>query len=315
MKIGKLEKVELREVWKNEATNFTVWIEQNIEHLSDFLGFKIEIIEREKQVGSFSIDLFAESENGEKIIIENQLEKTDHTHLGQIITYFTNLDDQVKTIIWIAKEVRQEHENAIKWLNKFTDFKFYLIQVEAYRIGTSAPAPYFKIVCEPDANMKAIGNDIKSFTEREKFNVNFWEAMMSKCAGRLDHFCNKTAPKYHYHSGGSGKSGVIFVFLATGKFYGIEIYIDTKDENENISYFSQLQEKKKEIESEFGHQLIWDEIEDKRACRIRYHIKDVSVVETDIDKTQIEMIEFMEKFEMVMRPRIKKLASKKADAA
>jgi hypothetical protein len=307
MKIGKLEKVDLRKVWPNEASDFTVWIENNVDHLSDFLGFKFEITDREKKVGNFKIDLLAETPNGEKIIIENQLEKTDHSHLGQIITYFTNLEEQVKIIVWIAKEVRPEHENAINWLNKFTDIKFYLVQVEAYRIGNSEHAPYFKIVCEPDENIKAIGTELKEFSEREKFNVRFWETMMESCKGRLDHFCNKKASKYHFFQGSSGKGGTTFVFLATGKFYGIELYIDCGDENKNYEFLMQLKNEKVEIEKEFGHLLIWDEIEDKRACRIRYHIKETSILEVDLKRAQEEMITCMEKFEKVFRPRLKKV--------
>ena len=308
MKIGKLEKIDLRHVWSNEPTKFTTWIESNKQHLCDFLGFNLEILEREKKVGSFSIDLYAELDNGEKVIIENQLEKTDHGHLGQIITYFTNLDEKVKTVIWIAKDVRPEHENAVNWFNKYTDLRFYLIQVEAYKIGNSDPAPYFKIVCEPNDNVKAIGHEIKDFSEREKFNVLFWESLMEKCKNRLNHFTNKKAPKYHYLQGSAGKGGLSFVFLATAKFYGVELYIDFGNEEENYSYLMALKEYQDEIESEFKHKLIWDEISEKRACRIRYIIKEVSVVEIEKDAVQEDLIQTMEKFEKVFRPRIKNLS-------
>jgi hypothetical protein len=313
MKIGKLEKVDLREIWKNEAKDFTCWIEDNISHLSDFLGFELEVIEREKKVGSFSIDLLAQTDNGEKVIIENQLEKTDHTHLGQIITYFTNLD--AKYVIWIAREIRQEHATAINWLNEFTGISFYLIQVEAYKIGNSAPAPYFKLVCKPDETMKAIGQDIKDFSEREKFNIHFWETMMEKCKGRLNHFCNKKASRYHYHSGASGKSGLQFVFVITGKSYGLELYIDVGDGDENLSYLKQLEKHKTQIEKEFEHSLSWQELEEKRACRIRFQIKNESITEVDWKKAQDEMIICMEKFENVFRPKIKDLKLSKKEAA
>jgi hypothetical protein len=312
MKIGKLEKVELREIWENEAKDFTGWIENNVTHLTDFLGFDLQILEREKKIGSFSIDLFAQTNDGEKVIIENQLEKTDHTHLGQIITYFTNLD--AKYVIWIAKEIRQEHATAINWLNEFTGISFYLIQVEAYRIGNSAPAPYFKLVCGPDEDMREIGQDIKDFSEREKFNVKFWESMMEKCKGRLNHFCGKKASKYHFHQGASGKGGFVFVFIATGKFYGIELYIDGGDGEENLQYLKQLEKSKSQIENEFGDKFSWEELEEKRACRIRFIIENKSITEIDWKKAQDEMISSMERFELIFRPRIKSLefANKKA---
>lgn len=305
MKIGKLEKVELREIWKNEARDFTCWIEENIDHLSRFLGFELTVIEREKKIGSFSIDLTCETLEGEKVIIENQLEKTNHTHLGQIVTYFTNFD--AKCVIWIASEIRPEHEVAINWLNKFTDVSFYLIQVEAYKIDDSIPAPYFKIVSKPDEDIRAIGHEMKEFSERERFNVHFWESMMEKCKGKLNHFCGKKPPKYHYLGGSSGKSGLQFVFLATGKFYGIELYIDSGDEDENLFYFKELQKNKELVEKEFGHKLSWEELETKRACRIRFHISEKSIMEVDTEKAQEEMVLNMEKFEKILRSKIKQL--------
>ncbi len=310
MSIGKLEKVELRDIWKNEATDFTCWLEDSIDDLSNFIGFELEVLEREKKVGSFSIDLYAETPEGEKVIIENQLERTDHNHLGQIITYFTNLE--AKYVIWIAKEARQEHANAINWLNESTDINFYLIQVEAYKIGNSKPAPYFKIVCQPDEDMKAIGAEKKDFTEREKFNVNFWETMMKKCSGKLSHFCNKKASKYHFHSGSAGKSGFSFVFLATGKYYGLELYIDVGDRDKNKEIFHSISEHKDRIEKEFGHKLIWDEIPEKRASRVRLKIKEKSIVDINWEQAQDEMITTMEKFETIFRPEIKNLGKLKA---
>lgn len=313
MKIGKLEKVDLRSMWNNEAKDFTCWIEKNIDQLSNFLGFELEIIEREKKVGSFSIDLYAEANDGEKVIIENQLEKTDHTHLGQIVTYFTNLE--AKRVIWIAKDIRPEHAQAINWLNQFTGISFYLIQVEAYKIGNSEPAPYFKLVCKPNETIKAIGQEIKDFNDREKFNVQFWESMIEKCKGRLNHFTGKKAPKYHYLSGSAGKSGLQFVFLATGKFYGVELYIDVVDEDENLFILQSLAKNKSQIEKEFGHKLSWEELNEKRACRIRFHLADESILEVDQSKTQDALITCMEKFEKVFRPKIKELPSFESNAA
>jgi hypothetical protein len=313
MKIGKLEKIDLRHIWKNEATDFTVWIEDNIDHLSDFLGFDLEVLEREKKVGSFSIDLLAQTSNGDKVIIENQLEKTDHTHLGQIITYFTNLD--AKCVIWIAREIRQEHANAINWLNEFTGIAFYLIQVEAYKIGQSDPAPYFKLVCKPDEEMKAIGTEIKDLSDRGKFNIQFWETMMEKCKGRLDHFCNKKASKYHFHTGGAGKGGFSFNFIASKKGSGIELYIDSGDEDKNLAYLKELELSKNEIEKEFGKSLSWEELSEKRACRIRFTICSDSITECDVAKAQDQMISWMEKFESVIRPRLKNLKGQITKAA
>jgi len=162
MKIGKLVPVELREVWQQEADDFTHWLAENLEHLTDAIDEPLELLEVEKKVddSSFRIDILAEDGSGERVIIENQLEKTDHSHLGQIITYATNID--AKTVVWITKEPRQEHINAINWLNEFSDKRFFLIQLEAFRIEKSAPAPFFSVICRPSEESKRLGSQKKS---------------------------------------------------------------------------------------------------------------------------------------------------------
>jgi len=143
MKIGKLEKVSLREIWKDEARDFLPWLEENIEYLNDSLDISLSVIEREKSVGTFAADILAEDRDGNKVIIECQLEKTDHDHLGKILTYLTNLE--AKTAIWICSDPRPEHIKAVTWLNEVTpaDVSFYLVKIEAVRIGESPPAPLF----------------------------------------------------------------------------------------------------------------------------------------------------------------------------
>ena len=116
--IGKLERVRLRDVWKNEAKDFSSWLFKNIEILSEELNIKITAIEKEKKIGSFYADIIAEGSTGETVIIENQLENTNLDHLGKILTYVSNLES--KKSIWISKEPRSEHEMAIVWLNEYS---------------------------------------------------------------------------------------------------------------------------------------------------------------------------------------------------
>ena len=115
MDIGKIKQVPLREIWKREDSDFTVWLKNNIDYLNDVLDFEVSIEEREKRVGSFSLDLYGDDGLGGKVIIENQLEKTDHDHLGKVLTYLTNLD--AHRAIWITPQPREEHGRAIDWLN------------------------------------------------------------------------------------------------------------------------------------------------------------------------------------------------------
>ena len=157
--LGRLEKVELRDVWKHEALDFTNWLakEENITLLSDTVGIDIEIIETEASVGSFNVDVLAKDNNTEsKIIIENQLERTDHDHLGKIITYASGYD--AETIIWLVKGVRDEHKKAIEWLNNHLDEKIniFLVTIEVWKIGDSKPAPKYNIVESPNNWAKVI---------------------------------------------------------------------------------------------------------------------------------------------------------------
>ncbi len=165
MKIGKLHQIDLRDVWPHEETDFTRWLAENLEALSEAVDLGLDLLQVEQKVddSKFTIDILAEDEDGEKVIIENQLEKSDHTHLGQIVTYATNMD--ANTVIWVTKFPRQEHINAINWLNEFTNKKFYLVQVEALKIDNSQPAPFFSVICRPSAESKSLGKSKKVIDE------------------------------------------------------------------------------------------------------------------------------------------------------
>ena len=153
MNIGRLESVLVRELWKHEQYDFSTWLskEENISLLGDELGLSFTDIEVEKFVGNYRCDIVAIVDNtGKTVIIENQLEPSNHDHLGKIITYASGLD--ASTIIWIVTEARSEHKSAIEWLNHTTtkDINFFLIVLKAYRIGSSLPAPKFEIAEMPN---------------------------------------------------------------------------------------------------------------------------------------------------------------------
>lgn len=152
MKLGKLEEIrDLRSVWKHEALDFSPWLAENIGELGAELGIDIEVIEKESTVGDFSVDIFArDADTGRKIIIENQLEDTDHDHLGKLITYASGKNADL--VIWIVKKAREEHRSAIEWLNAHTDegIGFVLCELKLYRISGSEPAPKFVIIERPN---------------------------------------------------------------------------------------------------------------------------------------------------------------------
>ena len=177
--LSKLNKVELRDVWGHEAIDFTNWLAQkeNLDALSEEIGVDIKLIKTEANVGKFSVDILAEEEaSGRKIIIENQLEDTNHDHLGKIVTYASGYDAEI--IIWIVKGVRDEHQKAIDWLNEHTDenISFFLIKIELWQIEGSNPAPKFEIMVSPNEWAKAIKTSPSNgeLTDTKLQQLEFW---------------------------------------------------------------------------------------------------------------------------------------------
>ncbi len=274
MPIGKLEKVELRELWIHEERGFSAWLMANLEPLCDSLGFVLAEPQREVRVGTFEVDLVAEDENGNRVIIENQLETTDHDHLGKVLTYLTNLE--AKIAVWITKFPRPEHIKAVAWLNETTpdDISFFLIRLDAYRIGTSDPAPLFTVIVGPSAEAKAFGQQKKELAERHVLRLKFWEGLLARAKerGLLLH-ASRSPTKEAWISGGAGRSGLTFncvIFMEDEA--AAEFYIDTGDRDDNKSIFDALAAKRDMIDQAFGGKLDWERLDEKRACRIRHTI-------------------------------------------
>lgn len=174
--LGRLEKVDLRRVWADEARDFTPWLarEENIALLSNAIGLDLEVEETEKRVGSFAADIVCrESGTEHQVLIESQFGETDHDHLGKLITYAAGLD--AATIIWIAGDLREEHRAALDWLNDNTTktVEFLGIEIELYRIGDSLPAPKFYIVSKPNKWTKAARQSSKLYRIRLEYWTRF----------------------------------------------------------------------------------------------------------------------------------------------
>ena len=310
--IGKLERVSLRDVWKNEAKDFSSWLFKNIEILSEELNIKITAIEKEKKIGSFSADILAEGSTGETVIIENQLEKTNHDHLGKILTYVSNLE--AKVAIWISKEPRSEHEKAIVWLNELSsDIDFYLVRVEAYKIGNSDPAPKFTVIAGPTEIGKAVGSEKKKIAERHNSRLRFWESLLENSQKKTSLHSNISPSIDSWISTSAGKSGLAFSYVITFKHGQIELYIDRgKDsEDENKQIFDEFKSHQDEIEKEFGDKLRWERLDDKRASRISKRFQNVGLNDEDKwDKLQNSMIDGMIRLEKAFRGYIQNIKIK-----
>src|SRR5215211_5236021 len=161
--IGRIQRVPLREVWKHEALDFTTWLEKNLDIRNDALEISLSSAKREQAAGNFSVDLLAEDESGSFVVIENQLGKSDHDHLGKLLTYLVAFE--AKMAIWIVSEPRPEHVSTITWLNESSPASFYLLKAEAVKIGDSLPALLPTLVVGPSEEGRKVGEAKKEQTE------------------------------------------------------------------------------------------------------------------------------------------------------
>ena len=308
--VGRLEKVKLQKVWAHEAKNFTTWMENNIGILSEHIGLNLTVLEREKSAGAFSADIFAEGPNGDTVVIENQLGKTDHDHLGKLITYLSNLE--AKTAIWISSHPRPEHITAVNWLNEVSppDTSFYLVKVEAFKIGDSEPAPLFTALCEPSQEAKQIGEQKHHLAERQLQRLEFWKQLLDKAKIKTNIHSNVSPGKDNWVSAGAGKSGLGWSYSVLMDKGFVELSIDLgpdkKEETDKI--YEKFLADRERIEKEFGEPLVWDQIEGRRVCRIKSFssaggLKDESTWE----KLQDDMVDRMVRFSKALKPVLAKV--------
>jgi hypothetical protein len=256
--LSKLNKVELRDVWGHEAIDFTNWLAQkeNIDLLSEEIGVDIKVIKTEANVGKFSVDILAEEEaSGRKIIIENQLEDTNHDHLGKIITYASGYDAEI--IIWIVRDVREEHQKAIEWLNEHTDenISFYLIKIELWQIEGSNPAPKFDIMVSPNEWAKTIKTSPNSeLTDTKLQQLEFWTKFKNYVHKNDTRMRLQTPRPQNWYDirMGTTEALVSLTIHTRENLIGCGIYIWR---NKNL--FNYLKERKNEIEKEIGTTIEW----------------------------------------------------------
>ena len=278
MKLGKIKRItDIRSVWHHEEKDFGKWLAQdeNLKQLSDTIGIDIVLEERESSVGNFSVDLYALEEGTERrIIIENQLEDTNHDHLGKLITYASGKGAEV--IIWVVKRARDEHRQAIEWLNQNTgvNIGFFLVEIELWQIDDSAIAPKFNVVERPNDWAKQMKN-VDSLSETKQLQLHFWQ-QLSEYIKSNDSYAKEFTPRkaqpQHWYDLSVGSSSYhIGLTVNTQKNrLGAEIYIpDDKDK------FAMFKEHAQEIEKLIGEKVEWREA--TKATRIiTLHSCDIS---------------------------------------
>jgi hypothetical protein len=304
--VGKLDRVLLRDVWKHEEYDFTRWLQDNVDVLGDVVGFTLENVEREQAAGTFSIDLVAEDEGGNKVIIENQLEKSNHDHLGKVLTYLVALG--AKTAVWIVSEPRPEHVAAVAWLNDSSDARFYLVKVEAVRIGNSPPAPLLTLIVGPSAESEALAKSKQEFAERYTERHNWWTRLVARPDAKTHKHI--TPGSYSWIGTSSGVRGLNLNFTVLQDENGAELYIDRGSgaEAENKSIFDQLEKHKAEIEAKFGGPVLWQRLDDRRASRIKVSFPGgYRSPESEWDDIQSRQVDGMNRLNSALQPYLKAL--------
>ena len=306
--IGRIKRVPLREVWKHEAYDFTKWLSENIDALNEILDLNLSSAEREKNAGAFNVDITAEDSDGNPVIIENQLGKSDHDHLGKLITYLTSID--AKAAIWIVSEPRPEHIRAVTWLNEAGTAKFYMLKVEAVQIGESEPAPLLSLIVGPSEEGDIIGGEKKVLAERHELRKEFWKQLLEYAKTKTKLHAGISPGIYSWVGTGAGISGLGYNYTNTQHEANVELYIDKGKESpeENFAIFDRLFSFKDEIERVFGEPLDWQRLEERRACRIRKVI--IGGYRDDESKwpeIHAAMVDAMIRLERALGPYIKEL--------
>jgi hypothetical protein len=273
MNIGRLDKQDLRTLWKREATEFTPWLaqEENIKLLSDAIGIDLEVQSQEESIGAFRADILCKDTfSGYYVLIENQLERTDHTHLGQLITYAAGLE--AVTIIWIAQNFTDEHRAALDWLNSITDdtFTFFGIEIKIYKIGDSFPAPMFNIVSKPNDWSKQVKRTVAgtTATETKLLQQEYWQGLKEFMENNKSFVKMRNPSPQSYSDLSIGKSSIYLSATVNSKHKSINIWLNIMGENAKKNYDKLYQTSYENSLIDINKDLVWDRMEGRKMSSV-----------------------------------------------
>ncbi len=303
--LGRLQKVELRDIWKTEDKDFTPWLaeEENLKLLSEAINIELESAETEKNVGSFRADILCKDTADDSwVLIENQLAKTDHTHLGQIFTYAAGLE--AFTIVWIAEKFTDEHRSALSWLNEITNqnFKFFGIEVKLWKIGNSNIAPEFNLIVTPDNWRKNVGKNSSALTETQNLRLRYWQNFNDFIKQKNLAINVRSPASTIWYVFGIGISNAHLGAIMSTQYNRITMELCLTGNKKQ--YFYELQKQKDEIEKEVGCELEWRELPDNNKSSVWIH-QDADVKdESDWHNQYQWLVDMKIKFENTFKQRI-----------
>lgn len=310
--LGKMEQVSLREAWKHEAGDFTPWLAEpeNLNNLADALGIsELVLVATEYRVGDFKLDILC-TDGDEQVIIENQLEKTNHTHLGQIIAYAAGVG--AKKVIWVAESFRPEHAAALQFLNDNTtdDLNFFAVEVELWKIGDSPLAPKFEVVVKPNEWTKTGREQARvaaTTTPTKLLQQKFWIALIEYLAANAPHIRPQKPRPQHWLNNAIGRAGFGLNPIANTRDQrvGVELWIPGVDAKQ---HFANLYAQKQVIETGLGFELDWQELPDAKAVRIASWYPNASIENEHRWHEYIDWLtQRLVKMDAVLRPIVRAL--------
>lgn len=306
--LGQLKTLPLRSVWSHEAADLTPWLAEHLELLDEVLGTDLELQDREAAVGNFSLDLLAKDlGTGRLVIIENQLTPTDHDHLGKVLTYAAGFD--AGTIVWVAESFRDEHRQALDWLNQRTDSDthFFGVVIELLQINDSLPAPNLRLVVSPNEWQKASRQSAQGTpSAKGEAYRQFFQRLIDDLREKHRFTSARIGQPQNWYTFASGVSGVAYSFsFAKGDRVRAELYLDRESAEENKRLFDLLLQKRSEIEQEFGGALEWERLDDRKASRVAaYRPGSIHVGEPELRAIHSWAIETLLRLKKVLGPRV-----------
>ncbi|WP_170037561.1 DUF4268 domain-containing protein [Georgenia soli] len=272
--LSRIASVPVRDVWAHEAHHFTQWLLVNADVLSDVLGMDLELSEAERRVGGFALDLIGtDLQTGATVIVENQLEGTDHSHLGQLLTYAGGTDPA--TIVWCAAAFRDEHRAALDWLNEHTEegVRFFGVEIAAVRIGDSPPAPLFRLVAQPNDWTKRVHTENAAAagtrTPRQSAYEALWQLVLDQVHAKYPSWTSaRAASRDSWITMPFGTSGAWYAFVCSGPRPRVELYFGSSDADENQAMFDRFLARREYLETGYGESLDFQPLPGRKACRI-----------------------------------------------
>lgn len=310
LEFGEIVSVPMNQIWQHEERDFTPWLAQNIQKLGEALGgLQLEVEQTEIYAGNFQLDILAkEVATNKVVVIENQIYKTDHKHLGQLITYASYFKADI--IIWVSQEITEEHRSAMDWLNNNTNDKleFYAIEANIIKIDNSKPALNFKLKAFPNEWTKSGGNTpTTATTETGELYRAFFQKLLDELREKYRFTNARTGQPQSWYSFTSGIKGCIYgCSFARGSKVRAEVYIDTPSQETNKEIFRAFEQQKLQLEQEFGEELTFEELPTKRASRIAvYREGDIWTDTQTLDEIKNWCIEKLLKFKQVFGDKLK----------